>query len=720
MSDDARRYASIAFAVVGAVLALAGGFALYAREEIFEPKSFARHASDSLKDERVRTALTDPIVNQVVDNGPDQLINARPLLVTAVDQAIGSGPFRDLFRKGAIQVYRALFSKDRDQIFLTIDDIDTVVADAAGSVSPSLGRKVPRDFGEKLVRITDNRALIRIAETSQDVRLLGLLLPFFALGSLIGSVLLAPDRRQGFMVAAGSVAVAAVIGLIALLTARSLVLSNFDSDVTRDAVRAVWDAYFGGLRTWTMVVGICALVLSAAAASARRVDPEAPAKRILEFFGREPTTNWGRAGRALGFALLGLFIVLEPDLALDVAAVLLGAYALFYASCEAMSLIAPPKERQLKLKAPSGRQMLIGAGVAIAAAALAFGTLALFGGDGARAVKRPPGPVTHCNGYEELCDKRLNEIAFGATHNAMSAARLPGWFTPNQRFGIEQQLRDGVRVFLIDSHYGIKRKSGPVMTDFSREDEGKVIEEVQNQFGTEAAERIRRLSTNFNKRGGQGKPGVYFCHVVCELGSTPAQTELGWFRDFLETHPDEVIVLFIEDAVSPEDTAREFADAGLLRYMWVQRQNEPLPTLRQMIETDRRLFVMAEKDNGAGQYPWYHDGFDLAQETPYTFHSRGELADFVLSCAPNRGTDGSVFQMNNWIEKLPRSPSMARQVNDFDFLSKRAAACQKIRQLLPNIIAVDWYDEGQLLEVAQVLNGLERGEKPTYRTTDAD
>ena len=34
----------------------------------------------------------------------------------------------------------------------------------------------------------------------------------------------------------------------------------------------------------------------------------------------------------------------------------------------------------------------------------------------------------------------------------------------------------------------------------------------------------------------------------------------------MQTHPDEFLVIFIEDVVSPEETAEAFERSGLLRY----------------------------------------------------------------------------------------------------------------------------------------------------------
>ena len=88
----------------------------------------------------------------------------------------------------------------------------------------------------------------------------------------------------------------------------------------------------------------------------------------------------------------------------------------------------------------------------------------------------------------QLCDRTLEEVAFPAAHNAMSAAELPGWYTPNQRRAIPRQLNEGIRAFLIDSHPGIKLKGGRIVTDLDREGTGKVVESVREQLGPGGAE----------------------------------------------------------------------------------------------------------------------------------------------------------------------------------------------------------------------------------------
>jgi hypothetical protein len=187
--------------------------------------------------------------------------------------------------------------------------------------------------------------------------------------------------------------------------------------------------------------------------------------------------------------------------------------------------------------------------------------------------------------------------------------------------------------------------------------------------------------------------------------------------DWLGTHPDEFLVVFIEDDVSPEETAAAFERSGLLRWAYVPGDEQPPPTLGQLIERDDRLLVLAENDNGGGKYPWYQDGFDLFQETPYTFHSVPEI-ESPASCRPNRGsTSNPLFLINSWIEKIPRDPDLAGKIDARGALLKRVKTCRRLRGMGPNLIAVDHYDHGDVVGVANILNGIPPDEEPSVRTT---
>ena len=70
-----------------------------------------------------------------------------------------------------------------------------------------------------------------------------------------------------------------------------------------------------------------------------------------------------------------------------------------------------------------------------------------------------------CNGFVDLCDRRVDEVAFAGTHNSMAASSEEGWVFGRQTGGLLAQLSFGVRAFLLDLHYGAPIKD-LIRTDF--------------------------------------------------------------------------------------------------------------------------------------------------------------------------------------------------------------------------------------------------------------
>jgi hypothetical protein len=71
---------SVVLIVLATVLALAGGVALYMREEIINSDAFADRASDALQRDAVRRVVAREVVVQLFDRGSTDLISARPVL----------------------------------------------------------------------------------------------------------------------------------------------------------------------------------------------------------------------------------------------------------------------------------------------------------------------------------------------------------------------------------------------------------------------------------------------------------------------------------------------------------------------------------------------------------------------------------------------------------------------------------------------------------------
>ena len=85
-----------------------------------------------------------------------------------------------------------------------------------------------------------------------------------------------------------------------------------------------------------------------------------------------------------------------------------------------------------------------------------------------------------------------------------------------------------------------------------------------------------------------------------------------------------------------------------------------------------------------------------------------DRASLPASCKPNRGPAAApVFLLNHWIstDPVPR-PSDAKKVNAYDPLLQRARECQRLRDHVPNLVAVNFYRQGDLFRVVDTLNGV--------------
>ena len=298
-------------------------------------------------------------------------------------------------------------------------------------------------------------------------------------------------------------------------------------------------------------------------------------------------------------------------------------------------------------------------------------------------------PVS-CNGHPDLCNRTLDRVVLPGTHNSMAAEEL-GWSLPNQTYDIPGQLDRGARAFLIDTHYGRE-----ILVD------GETV--IENVDRTE---------------GEQTGAKVYLCHVFCPGGASDLIEVLGEVRQFLEAHPNEVLVFLNEDYVAPRDFASAVEESGLIEHVYT----EPLdhwPTLAEMIESDGRVLFLAQSERG--DVPWYHLAYEgPMQETPYSFSdlqidmltsSQGQ----VESCRPNRGgNSGGLFLMNHWILGNGVMPlkEFAEVVNTHQVLTARARTCEEIRGKLPTILAVDFLGTGDVVGAARTLNGLDTQRPPT-------
>ena len=252
-----------------------------------------------------------------------------------------------------------------------------------------------------------------------------------------------------------------------------------------------------------------------------------------------------------------------------------------------------------------------------------------------------------CNGSNDLCNKRYNEVAYLTTHNAFNS-KQDRFLFPNQKSNIAEQLNNGVRALMIDVY----------------DDNGSTV--------------------------------VY--HAYKFLGSQPLSVYLNDIKYFLDNNPNEILTIILETYTSSNAIENEINKVGLLKYLHTQDVNSLWPKLQTMIDSNKRLVILSDKNDANEKQSWYHYVWNFAVENKY-----GEI-----NCEFNRGSpENSLFIFNHFITSLTGNKENANKVNSFKYLMNHITNCKDLKNKFPNFITVDFYEIGESIDVVSKLNSTE-------------
>src|SRR5262245_50887322 len=699
---------------LAALSLLVGSLGLYAWATVVSSDGFADRVDRLRADPAVQREFSNVVATKIIDAAPT-LVSVRPLLEQIAAGVVASDAAAPVIRSAARNLHAAVLNPSQDNVVFDLADLGVVVAAALRAVDPRLAERVPAHVQAALVTVSERGVETNLPRTAQQIK-------WLAVAGLAGAALLiaaavaaAPQRRTAVAGAGLAVAGAAVALAIVVFAIRAWITMRADPD-HEDVARAVWGVFVRPLLGWAAALALLGAVVTATATVARRIDLAAIAGRVAAAVRWSGQTRGRRAARGLVLIGAGVLTAVQPLAVLTTLAVAGGFVVVVYGLTEladvARSRAVHTDTGQEPASQPQPRSIFARAAIPGLAAVL---IVAIAVTVAARELRTAPlatvedeGPL-RCNGFAQLCDRTLDTVALAATHNSMSASLEPGWYLAEQHGGIVAQLDYGVRGLLIDTHYGRNAGDGSVRTDQSSFAEARGA--LQAEFGEPAVAAAERLAARGGFGGGTGPRRSFLCHNLCEFGATSLDTALSGIDAWLTAHPNEVLVLFIQDAITPADTAAAFERTGLIRRVYTPPQpgaTTTWPTLREMIQHDTRVVVLAEKTAGGSAYPWYQDGFAVAQETNYNVRSVG-----AFHCAPNRGgTAGSLFLLNHWLAGSPRPIQAAEKVNARDLLLPRAQECEHEREHIPNLIAVNFYDRGALLDVVNALNGVSQQTGP--------
>ncbi|MGH2960300.1 MAG: hypothetical protein ACRDKE_11895 [Solirubrobacterales bacterium] len=618
---------------------------------------------------------------------------------------IESAAFQRFFRSAVLQTHRALIDGDADSAVLTIANVGIIVSQGLRELAPSIGNQIPESFDDALLQVANFESIQGLSDAARLSHNLSLYLLALAIVLLIAAFALSTDRFRSI----GRLGISLILGggliVAAYFIARFFVLRPAVTGgvIDRDVGELIWDSFASNLLTIAvLLIGlgvVLSMVIDGVLSGVRVQD------RVRSFAGRvqSPESIWARVGWALLTVAAGLWLALDPLQAAGFALTMIGVIVVAIGLQE-LALIAAPApsaesgEAAAELRGQRKKYARIAACSAVGAmiTVTIVGAVHIGGGLESLGLTRGSGA---CNGDVKLCDRKLNEVAIAATHNSMSIASSPNWLFPSQEESISTQLNDGIHGLLFDVYYAYPGRR--VYTDSVRSSP-KARAEIRYQFGdqfVDAADRIRR---SISKPAGVD-PELFMCHGFCELGATPLSEATTALRTYVEQNPREVVIVVIEDYVPWQDMAQEFERAGLRKYAYEGPWGPIWPTLGEMIDKNQRLVLMTEKEKPT--IPWMHNAYESIQETPFHFSNVEQLRR-PSSCDESRGSaENTMFLINHWVDTAPNPrPSIARRVNSFPFLSERIARCEEARNLLANIIAVDFYREGDLFGVVDELN----------------
>ncbi len=703
MTDRRREAVALALAILAALLTVLAIGGLYLREELARPAPFADRALAALDDPAVQDVVARRIVLGLERQGATNLVVARPVVEEAVRAIIGTPPFRRAARTTALESHQLLFERGRDTIVFSLADAGTIVLSAVRSMAPEVAQRIPAQADVVLAQTTERSFASGSLDRADRLRRSAVLAVVLAAVLTLAAVLLSRHRRRALGRYALGVGVWAVAAAVAVATVRGVVIGGvrpadtLTEDELRAAMGATWDAFFGDLYELLGVAAAAGFILAGAAKGALPA-PSDLADRARRFWLR-PKRTVAQTAEGAALVLVGAVAFLHPAPVAHGLVADGGAALVYVGFASLLDLVGPPAARPRGQPAGGRRQIatlvLIAAGtlgVASAAAALLIGSRA----DVPVAAAAPP---TGCNGRQALCAKRLNEVVFPGTHNAMGAADSPGWLLPNQRHDVPRQLADGIRLFLLDTHYGRRRSGGSVSTDF--EAEGTDYNKVAKQLSPEALAAYQRLGPTVGRTGGTPGPlQVFLCHTLCELGATEMPPVLDAMREQIRKDPGTVLMLIMENYVKESDLVASFRDAGLLDEVVTLDRDAPLPTLGELTAAGKHLVVFTER-KPTGQYPFLNSAFSFIQDTPL-----GATRPDQLSCDRYRGdADSPILMLNHWIDRFPPPPRANREILTQTFVEDRMRRCARARGLPVSLIASDFYDEGPFVSTVDGFNG---------------
>lgn len=703
-----RRLVSATLLVVAGVLFPLFVVATWAGTTIFDSATFSERAVEPLGSSAVRRELSSRLTEQLVRAGNQQAISFRPAFELAIEGAIDTDTFQSIFRTAVRRTHESLL-EGQGASGLNLSDSFAIIASSLqlpGGAEPT--EDGANGLDNSLSDVTQRLDDLGVWDLEETVDTIAVVCLLGSIAAAAGSILLAVDRRRAARRLGWTVMLSGAGIVVVLFALRWFVGRQIDDSELAAAIDGALSRVTDDLRLTALWIAAYGVVIAAAATdSARRYTPAEIWRRTRGWIERRRRTTWGTIALTALALLVSVLLIQQPSGNVDLIAQIVGLYIGYLAVTEILRLVRAATAERAARRSRWPRIAAVAGTLVVLVGVVSFVFLRSTGSAAQEAESRGE---QRCNGDESLCDLTIDQVSFPGTHNSMSSSLYPGFLFGEQIGTISSQLDAGVRALLVDTYYGVPSTARLPGADTPIILTDRVAEVDQsNEQDRAAAERAAQLASRA-RRAADARRGIYLCHNHCELGAVELATPLEDIRSFLDNHPDDVVIVIIQDATTPADTAAAIEAAGLADRVATLRKGVPLPTLGELIDSGRRLLVFAEND-AAGAPPWYHAAYEWFQETPYDFESVDEF-----NCRPNRGPDDApLFLLNHWVSASPPDPAKASGANAQDVLEGRIQQCIADRGVVPNVVAVDFGERGSLVDTVAGINDARLEEERALR-----
>ncbi|PYH82946.1 PLC-like phosphodiesterase [Aspergillus uvarum CBS 121591] len=276
-----------------------------------------------------------------------------------------------------------------------------------------------------------------------------------------------------------------------------------------------------------------------------------------------------------------------------------------------------------------------------------------------------------CNGQSAYCDRIYSNVTQVGAHDSPFVGPL---LQQNQNIDVTEQLDLGIRFLQGQTHQSIDNDT------------------------------------------------ILLCHTSCLLEYAGSlESYLATVKAWLDDNPDEVVTLLLTngDSLPVTHFAEAFESAAIADYAFVPKSSPSTlainawPTLRELIGNGTRLITFLDYGADATAVPYILDEFAYFFETPY------DVTDASFpTCSIDRpsgaSATGRMYIVNHFLDVdilgilIPDREHAAETnaVSSEGSIGAQADLCLSIYGQLPNVILLDFVDQGQPIAAQSLLNGV--------------